>query len=114
MLEISRFTPAETQTVTFTASASTTGWIGYGPFASGLLYTQSLAGGAAAGSFTVLVKDSPTGASRVLFDGTGSAVTAFIAATTGASVVPDDVYSAAYFSILLTSGTATVRFQGKT
>lgn len=113
MIEISRSTPDWTQTITFTANAGTTGWIGYGLFASGLLYTQSLAG-VSAGSYTVLVKDSPTGESRVLYDSTGSAVTAYIADATGASVVPDEAYGAAYFSILLGAGTAVCKFHGKT
>lgn len=113
MLEISRSTPPEAQSVTFTASASTTGWVGYGLFAGGLLYTQTLSG-ASSGSYTVLVKDSPTGASRVLYDAYGNAVTAFIAPTTGASPIPDEAYGAAYFSILLSAGTAVCKFQGKT
>jgi hypothetical protein len=113
MADISRFVPTESTTVTFTNSASTTGWVAYRLFSGGLLYTQSLSG-VAAGLYTVLVKDSPNGDSRVLYDGTGSAVTAYIAPVTGASSVPDDAFAAAYFSILLTAGTATCKFHGKT
>jgi hypothetical protein len=113
MADISRFVPTESTTVTFTNSASTTGWVAYRLFAGGLLYTQSLTG-ASAGAYTVLVKDSPNGDSRVLYDSTGTAITAYIAPATGASPVPDEAYAAAYFSILLTAGTATCKFHGKT
>lgn len=114
MPDISRFVPTETATVTFTNNTSTTGWVCYKLFSGGLLYTQSLSGNSA-GSYTVLVKDSPTGDSRVLYDSTGTAVTAYIAPVTGASAVPDEVFSAAYFTILLGSaGSAVCKFHGKT
>lgn len=98
------------QSLSLTASSSTTETIPYRCAAGGALFVQAVAGGAA--TITWWAAPSPGTAPVQILDGSGNPVTTAITAGT-VRLIPDALYGLPVLVPVLNAGTATVTFTGK-